>query len=192
MACTRARDLLVIPRPPVDAALGDFWRDLIQRLPAASDDDVEIVDAETLPIPEHASQRAELWALAGAEGGDAVAARWEAERRERARETPRCARSCRSPPPASRPAPLPRRPSPPATGGGRDFGSLVHRLLEWAPLEAEDGAGPSACGPWPRPSPPPSASTRRPPLEPAEQVAAALGLPLLRARAPRAPGCGAR
>ena len=116
----------------MDAALGDFWRDLIQRLPAASDDDVQIVDAETIPIPEHASQRAELWALAGAEGGDAVAARWETERRERiesAAERPFVPIS------ATR---LAARSAPPSAlaaggGGGRDFGSLVHRLLEWVP-----------------------------------------------------------
>jgi ATP-dependent helicase/nuclease subunit A len=27
-----------------------------------------------------------------------------------------------------------------ATGGGRDFGNLVHRLLEWVPLDDEAGA----------------------------------------------------
>ena len=134
VACTRARDLLVVPRPPVDAALGEFWRDLVVRLPAASDADVRIVDAETLPFPEEKSQRAELWALAGAEGGDAVAARWEEERRElvaAAAERPRV--------PVSATRLAARTAPPPAVGldgAGRDFGSLVHRLLEWVPLEA--------------------------------------------------------
>ena len=52
VACTRARDLLVIPRPPLDADAGDFWKELAERLPAASDDDVRVVDAETLARPE--------------------------------------------------------------------------------------------------------------------------------------------
>ncbi len=134
VACTRARDLLVIPRPPVDAALGEFWRDLILKLPASSDADVRVVDAETVPVPEHSSQRSELWALAGAEGGDAVAARWETERREQiagARRRPFAPISATrlaaqsAPPPAVHPV-----------DGGRDFGSLVHRLLEWVPFES--------------------------------------------------------
>ncbi len=29
-------------------------------------------------------------------------------------------------------------------GGGRDFGSLVHRILEWIPLDAPERAGPMA------------------------------------------------
>ncbi len=134
VACTRARDLLVVPRPPVDAALGEFWRDLILKLPASSDADVRVVDAETVPVPEHSIQRSELWALAGAEGGDAVAARWETERREQiaeARQRPFAPISATrlaaqsAPPPAVHPG----------DGSGRDFGSLVHRLLEWVSFE---------------------------------------------------------
>jgi ATP-dependent helicase/nuclease subunit A len=137
VACTRARDLLVVPRPPVDAALGDFWRDLILKLPADSDDEVRVVDAETIPLPEHESQRAELWALAGAEGGDAVAARWEADRRALVE-----AGSSRPFVPVSATR-LAERSAPPSVvvgsgGGGRDFGTLVHRLLEWTPLDEED------------------------------------------------------
>ena len=141
VACTRARDLLVIPRPPVDAVLGDFWKDLIHSLPPSSDADVRVVDAETLTLPEHATGRAELWALAGAEGGDAVAARWEAERRERLESAaarpfvPISATRL-----AARTAPPPAEAGP--GGGGRDFGSLVHRLLEWFPLDdADEGRG---------------------------------------------------
>jgi ATP-dependent exoDNAse (exonuclease V) beta subunit len=139
VATTRARDLLVIPRPPVDAALGEFWKDLIERLPVSSDDEVRVVDAETLPRPEQASQRAELWALAGAEGGDAVAARWETERRERLESA---ATRPFVPVSATRLAALAAPPSAGAgEGGGRDFGSLVHRLLEWAPFDGDDAGG---------------------------------------------------
>ncbi len=133
VACTRARDLLVIPRPPLDAALGDFWKELVERLPAASDDDVRVVDAETIPAPETAGRGRELWALASAEGGDAVSARWLEERRtlvERAGER-------LAPISATR---LAAGTAPPAavaagTTGGRDFGSLVHKLLEWLPID---------------------------------------------------------
>jgi len=134
VACTRARDLLVIPRPPVDAALGEFWKDLIQKLPASSDADVRVVDAETIPALEHTSQRSELWALAGASGGDAVAARWETERHELIAEAgrrPFAPISATRLAARSAPAPAVR----PGDGSGRDFGSLVHRLLEWVPFE---------------------------------------------------------
>jgi ATP-dependent exoDNAse (exonuclease V) beta subunit len=118
----------------VDAAVGDFWKELIQRLPAASDADVRVVDAETIPLPEHPGRGAELWALAGAEGGDAVAARWERDRHEQiaaAAERPFVPVS------ATRLAAASAPPAAAALGGrdGRDFGSLVHRLLEWTPFD---------------------------------------------------------
>jgi ATP-dependent exoDNAse (exonuclease V) beta subunit len=136
------------------------------------------VDAETIPIPEHASGRAELWALAGAEGGDAVAARWEKERREQitvAAERPFVPISAtrlaaRSAPEAA--APLGGR-------GGRDFGSLVHRLLEWIPFEdtgvdAGDRVRNMATALAPAFGLDTEAATRA-----AEQVERALGLPVL-------------
>jgi ATP-dependent helicase/nuclease subunit A len=134
VACTRARDRLVIPRPPVDAQSGGFWRELVSRLPSSDDADVRTVDAEAIPVVEVPGRGRELWALANAEGQDAVAARWEAERRElvaRAAERPYV------PAPATRLAAAPETPSvlAPGTGAGRDFGSLVHRLLEWVPLD---------------------------------------------------------
>ena len=139
VACTRARDLLIVPRPPLDAAVGAFWKELVDALPAASDADVRIVDAETLARPETPGRGRELWALSNAEGGDAVAARWQSERSrliERAAERPFVPVS------ATR---LVERTAPPpvatvAAAGGRDFGNLVHRLLEWVPLEDADGA----------------------------------------------------
>ncbi len=136
VACTRARDLLVVPRPPLDADAGGFWKELTDRLPAASDADVRVVDAETLARPEVPGRGRELWALAGAEGGDAVAARWEAERRDLlARAAGRPLTPVSATRLAARTAPAPAG----ATGlGGRDFGSLVHRLLEWIPLEDVD------------------------------------------------------
>jgi ATP-dependent helicase/nuclease subunit A len=145
VACTRARDLLVVPRPPVDADVGAFWKELVDRLPAAapprpadqlrgaSDADVRVVDAEEIKHPEVPGRGRELWALSNAEGGDAVAARWEAERKDlvaRAAERPFTPASATRL--AARAAPPPAAAAGP---GGRDFGSLVHRLLEWVPLE---------------------------------------------------------
>jgi ATP-dependent helicase/nuclease subunit A len=139
VACTRARDLLVVPRPPVDADVGAFWKPLVDRLPAATDADVRVVDAETLARPEADGRGRELWAVSSADGGDAVAARWEAERKEL---VARAAGRPRAPVSATR---LAARTAPPpvaaaAGTGGRDFGSLVHRLLEWVPLEDVDPA----------------------------------------------------
>ncbi len=136
VACTRARDVLVVPRPPVDADLGAFWKELVDRLPVASDADVRVVDAEEAERPDVPGRGRELWALSSAEGGDAVAARWEAERKDlvaRAAERPFT--------PASATRLAARTAPPPAAAvgaGGRDFGSLVHRLLEWVPLEDVD------------------------------------------------------
>ena len=137
VACTRARDLLVVPRPPVDADVGEFWKELISRLPAASDTDVRVVDVEGVARAEAAGRGRELWAVANAEGGDGVAARWRAERKDL---LGRAAERVPAPVPATR---LAARTAPPpvaAAGGpgGRDFGSLVHRLLHWAPLDDVD------------------------------------------------------
>jgi ATP-dependent helicase/nuclease subunit A len=140
VACTRARDWLVIPKPPVDARIGDFWKDLSSRLPNASDGDVVVVDADTLSLPEIPTQRADLWALAGAEGGDAAAARWEGERRDV------LAAGAYQPYVPIKATKLAERAAPPSVvsvpaireegeAGGRHFGSLVHRLLEWISLE---------------------------------------------------------
>jgi ATP-dependent helicase/nuclease subunit A len=135
VACTRARDWLVVPRPSKDARVGQFWRDLIAALPEVSDDVVRVVDAATLRAPEPAAPGPDLRALAVAEGIDALAGRWEAERRERIGGA---SRRPFVPIPATR---LAARTAPPpafapGAGGGRDFGTLVHRLLEWVPWDA--------------------------------------------------------
>jgi ATP-dependent helicase/nuclease subunit A len=135
VACTRARDWLVVPQPPKDARVGSFWRDLVAALPAASDADVTVLDAATLPTVEREDDTPDLRALAAAEGGDAVAARWEADRRALLD-----AGSHRPFTPVSAGRVAARTAPPPvlvASGGeGRGFGSLVHRLLERAPTDA--------------------------------------------------------
>ena len=135
VACTRARDLLVVPVPPRDAKAGGFWRDLVARLPSVSDADVCVVDAATLPAPTRDEPGVDLRALAGAEGGDVAASRWDAQRRALVAEAAhRPLRPISATRLAARTAPAAAGVA--AAGGGRDFGSLVHHLLEWIPFEA--------------------------------------------------------
>ena len=161
VACTRARDLLVVPRPPVDADAGGFWKELTDRLPAASDADVRVVDAETLARPEVPGRGRELWALASAEGGDAVAARWEAERQDllaRAAERPYV--------PVSATRLAARTAPPPAAAAGAAAGATSAASCTGSSSGCRSRTwtrgGPSACARWRRRSPRRSASTPRP------------------------------
>ncbi len=133
VACTRARDWLVVPKPPADARVGDFWKELSSRLTPASDLDVRVVDADTLPAPETGEARPELFVVEG-DGGDAVAARWAKARSE----TLAGASELSFVPVAATVAA--GREAPPAVGAssplGRAFGGLVHRVLEWLPFDA--------------------------------------------------------
>jgi ATP-dependent exoDNAse (exonuclease V) beta subunit len=131
VACTRARDWLAIPDPQ-GAQVGDFWKPLLDALPVKSDPDVEVVDAETLPLPPERPKARGL-RLTAAAGGDAVAARWEQERGAALEAA--CHRDFT---PISATAAAARE-APPvaATGGGpggRDFGGLVHRVLQHLPF----------------------------------------------------------
>jgi ATP-dependent helicase/nuclease subunit A len=155
VACTRARDLLVVPRPPTDAQPGDFWRDLLPHLDRAGADEARGVDARTLPVPAR-SREGDGAALAEAEGGDAVAASWL---QRRATLLARGAERPFAPVPVSRaaartaPPPVGAPPAPAGDAGatlldpaarGRDFGSLVHRILEWIPLDESSPAAVAA------------------------------------------------
>jgi ATP-dependent helicase/nuclease subunit A len=144
VACTRARDLLVIPRPPEDARTGSFWRDLVKALPAASDVDVRVVDADTLALRGQREAPIDFRSLSAADGGDAIAVRWTAAREGMVKTASR-----RPFVPISAGRVAARTAPPPVlaageAGGGRDFGSLVHRILEWIPLDAPERAGPMA------------------------------------------------
>jgi ATP-dependent helicase/nuclease subunit A len=151
VACTRARDLLVIPKPSADAQVGAFWKELVARVPAGGDADVRVVDAESL-APERA-EGSDLRSLAEAFGGDAVAAQWDAERAARvARAGARPYRSLSVSDAAARAAS--EEEAREAMLGGRalpsralDFGRLVHRLLERTALLPETAdPGPIARG----------------------------------------------
>jgi ATP-dependent helicase/nuclease subunit A len=143
VACTRARDLLVIPVPPSDAHAGAFWKDLVKELPAASDRDVRVVDAGTLPLRGDREAPADSRDRPATSGGDALAARWDAARAERI-----AAASHRDFVPISATKVAARTAVSAVVstvaGGGRDFGSLVHRILEWIPLDEPERAGPMA------------------------------------------------
>jgi ATP-dependent helicase/nuclease subunit A len=180
VACTRARDLLVIPKPPPDARGGDFWRELQTRLPNASDADVRVVDAASLA--EEPATRTDLWSLAGASGGDAVAALWDEERKDL------IAAAAYRPLTPVRATRVAERSAPPAvagggTEGGRSFGSLVHQMLEWTPLTgvSREEAGAMARALAPRFGLADEAAERA-----ADHVARVLALPLIE-RARRAP-----
>ncbi len=133
VACTRARDLLVIPSPPKDARVGAFWKDLIAQLPARSDADVRVVDAGDPPAVEREERGGELRELSEAGGGDAAGAHWDARRAElleAAGHRPFVPTSVTRAALRQAPAAV----AIAAATGGRDFGSLVHRILEWVPL----------------------------------------------------------
>jgi ATP-dependent helicase/nuclease subunit A len=139
VAATRARDLLVVPQPPPSAKLGNFWKELIERLPPQGDADVRVLDADTLRDPSSEWARAHMYALSSAQGGDALALRWDAERaallRSAAQRPLRPISVTRA---AARQAPAAVASGP--RGLGRDFGRLVHRLLEWIPLDGSEQA----------------------------------------------------
>jgi len=133
VACTRARDFLVLPMPPGDARVGEFWKDLLARLPRADDADCRLVDADALLAPPDQEAGPDLRALASAEGEDPLAASWHGERRALLEEA-----SWRPFVPIAATI-VARREAPPEavppSGGGRHFGSLVHEILQWIPFD---------------------------------------------------------
>jgi ATP-dependent helicase/nuclease subunit A len=182
VACTRARDWLVIPQPPESAQAGDFWSELMPHLAASPPEDVRVLDVESLPLAEPVRDTLDQGAIAVAEGGDAVAARWEKQRRDLIETAAR-----RPFVPASATAVAARGAPPSVTraeaSGGRSFGSLVHRLLEWTPLEesSPDAIGAMAEALAPSHGLDPDGARRA-----AEAVRTVLALPLLeRARRAR-------
>jgi ATP-dependent exoDNAse (exonuclease V) beta subunit len=107
-----------------------------------------------------------------------VAARWEQERRERVERA-----AARPFVPISATRLAARSAPPPAVvageGAGRDFGSLVHRLLEWAPLEEADDARGQRLGAMAAALAPTFGLDKEAAARAAGQVERALGLPVL-------------
>ncbi len=128
VACTRPRDLLVVPVPPSDAETGSFWRELWTRLPDRSDGDTRVVRAADLegpdPPPKYPSIESQVTDT------DPVATSFDAARQAtlefggRLAAVPVTVTTA-----AARTAP----PRADSSSGGRGpaFGDLVHRLLLW-------------------------------------------------------------
>ena len=131
VAGTRARDWLVIPRPSADARPGDFWRDLSSRLPNATDDDVVVVDADTLVASEPVT-RSDFLVIEGAAGKDAVAARWEGARQHLLDDASHQDFALKR---ITDLVDWPREAPHSPAGKGRKFGEFVHQLLEWVPFD---------------------------------------------------------
>ena len=70
------------PAPAGRRRVGDFWKELVDALPPTTRRRRARGRRRDGGRSRGGRRGRELWALAGAEGGDAVAARWEAERRE--------------------------------------------------------------------------------------------------------------
>jgi ATP-dependent helicase/nuclease subunit A len=135
VACTRARDFLVVPRPPRDAQIGDFWKDLLPFVDPAPADEVTSLDAATLPREPVARERVDPRVLAAAAGGDAAAARWQRERAELIQfggDRPYVPIAALRAVQRDQPSEAVAVASP----TGRHFGSLVHQVLEWVDLQS--------------------------------------------------------
>ena len=186
VACTRARDLLVIPRAAARRARGAFWKDLRRRAcPRAATPTCAVVDAEHAAARPSARRAArDLRALAGAEGGDARGRALGARSARSCIEAARASgRSCPSRPRAPR-----ARTAPPARSrrraarrprlrqpGAPDPRVDPARRRDAGAARARDGGGP---GPVVRPR------RRRRPRAPATPRERALALPVMqRARA---------
>lgn len=126
VACTRAKDWLVVPIPPATERVGDFWHDVARDVVLAGPDIVNL-DAGAVKLPEeHAGVRDEGPGEDRPEDLDGFLGR-------RAALIAGAAEATLFPVPVREDA---ARESPPAVEPpefvGRVFGSFVHRLLELA------------------------------------------------------------
>ena len=126
VACTRAKDWLVVPIPPATERVGDFWHDVARELLTPSADIVNL-DAGAVKLPEeHAGLQVQGRGEDRPEGLDSFLAR-------RIALIAASAEATLLPVPVREDA---ARESPPAVEPpefvGRVFGSFVHRLLELA------------------------------------------------------------
>ena len=133
-----ARDWLIVPQPTGGARLGAFWKDLVSALPDATTDDVRVVDAVDLGPLTTESEARDPEPGPVLQDRDAAGALWERERRARLEAA---AYRPFVPQAVTRLAQAVAPPGVTREGerAARGFGSLVHRLLEWAPVGS--GAG---------------------------------------------------
>ncbi len=126
VACTRARDWLVVPIPPPTERVGDFWHDVAREIAVANPDVVDL-NAGAVALPEEAGES--VMEGPGEErpsdlGGFAArrAALIDAASETTLLPVPIREDAARESPPAVEPKEF----------VGRAFGSFVHRLLELA------------------------------------------------------------
>jgi ATP-dependent helicase/nuclease subunit A len=153
VACTRARDWLVVPTPPATEQVGDFWRDIVRGVRAAPEADRVAISTPRFELPEVPIDVADAFAPGATPEGrsepglltmsgrdvdpsdaepDWSASEWRARRHAlmesaaSASPAPISVRddAARVSPPAVIPGPF----------VGRDFGAFVHRLLELSDL----------------------------------------------------------
>ena len=176
VACTRAKDWLVVPIPPPTERVGDFWHDIAKDVAVASPDIVNL-DAGAVALPEEPAEvRMEGQRDDAPPGLDGFAARRKALIVASSKMT-------MAPVPVREDAALE---SPPAVDPpefvGRVFGSFVHRLLELADFSKPESVRRIA------PSLAPAFPLTKEAVARAEaQAEAALSLPIMReaARATR-------
>jgi len=126
VACTRARDWLVVPIPPPTERVGDFWHDIAKDVGVPSPDTVNL-DAGAVALPEEpADLRTDGPAEEAPPGLDGFTARRKALILAASEVTvvpvPLREDAAKESPPAVEPPEF----------VGRAFGSFVHRLLELA------------------------------------------------------------
>ncbi len=178
VACTRARDWLIVPVPPPTEKTGDFWHDIAREVSLQDKKDVVELPAGAVALPEERGDRP----LPEGPGGErppdlrGFAAR-------RAALITAASDATVTPVPIREDA---ARESPPAVEPpefvGRVFGSFVHRLLELADLSRPESIRKIA------PGVAPAFSLSKEAVARAEtQAEAALSLPIMReaARAAR-------
>ncbi len=132
VALTRARDVLVLPLPGPAACPGELWRECLDLLPRTTDADVRVV---TPALRREGSSRAEAPAPPETAVMDTVAEQWEAQRADTI-----AAGGYRPYVPVGATELIEDAPGMMRRGsaGGKAFGRLVHRLMEWAPLSTVD------------------------------------------------------
>jgi len=143
VACTRARDLLVVPRPTGDPRIGDFWRDLVAEVPTTATEDVRVEETSDLVDAEPLEREPRERAGRILDERDAAGDRWEQGRRARVEAG---GERALAPVSVTRFAALTAPPAVehPRTSEARAFGALVHRMLELLPLHGTAKEAPSA------------------------------------------------
>jgi ATP-dependent helicase/nuclease subunit A len=169
VACTRARDWLVVPIPPPTERVGDFWHEVAREVTGVDPDIVQL-DAGAVSLPEEPADAFDQGPSdempAGLSGfGARRTALIAAASENTARPVPIREDAARESPPAVEPPEF----------VGRVFGSFVHRLLELADFREPESVrriAPALAASFPL--------TRETVARAEAQAEAALSLPIMR------------